>query len=483
MFINHQKCSSRAWESAATGRRLGWRAGQSTSPFFVEGHSTLESCDRAQHSKELPLSYGFKFHHIASACLLVCALSVYCAAQIRVNPTGLNTSTQSPTVAFLTFGNLNNQVPAEATWCGELIPATPAIGLKCNPATIFGLIPLRYDRTTTSGTNAYTDIMTLPASVARRAYQAAAGGTNSSFFFVRRFVSTIGGPDEFVVVTCRMAGGEASSPFSLTNVELGFSGSDKPILFVKVGDKLPQLKAEITYTGTGRLKGRWEIVTPGEELPQARDLLTEATLPIEDRATQRRYTQLSRFNVFVPPNGKYTLWGPDPASLPMNTAGEYLLLLRIEASDADVGSSNLAAVGAGPGIVNSGAVAGFPLPVLRYFVGAAPGPLTRVPRQLAPADNKIFTSTETIDFAWIDAPDATVHRLEIADANGKVILSALLPAGAGFYRAPPWVRVRADNNGLRWRLIALNEVGHEVGASSWLAIHFADVNALENPKP
>src|SRR6476646_801304 len=97
-------------------------------------------------------------------------------AQIAVNPTGLNVSTQTPTSAFLTFGNLNNQIPAEATWCGELIPAAPALGVKCNPATIFGVIPARYNRAQASGVKAYTDIMTLPASVARRAYQAAVNG-------------------------------------------------------------------------------------------------------------------------------------------------------------------------------------------------------------------------------------------------------------------------------------------------------------------
>ena len=141
--------------------------------------------------------------------------------------------------------------------------------------------------------------MTLPASVARRAYPAAAGGAMSSFFFVRRFVSTVGGPDEFVVVTCRMSGGSAGSPFSLTNVMLSFSGVEKPILFAREGDTIPQIKAEITYTGMGRLQGRCEVVQPGEELPESSDLLTEATLPIEKRGTQRRYTQLGRFNIFL----------------------------------------------------------------------------------------------------------------------------------------------------------------------------------------
>jgi hypothetical protein len=406
------------------------------------------------------------------ACMtMVLALST--AAQIRVNPTGLNVSTQSPTAAFLTFGNLNNQIPAEATWCGELIPAAPAIGLKCSPTTIFGVIPARYDRTTKSGSNAYTDIMTLPASVARRAYQAAVGGATSSFFFVRRFVSTVGGPDEFVVVTCRMSGGSAGSPFSLTNVELGFVGTEKPILFVRDGDKLPPINAEITYTGTGRLKGRWEVVQPGEELPEAKDLLTEASLPIEQRATQRKYTQVQRFDIFLPPEGKYTLVGPSPTDLPRRVAGEYLLLLRIEASDDDVTGSNLAAVGAGPAFVNSGAVAGFPLPVLHYFVGPTGNGSAGAITSLAPVDNKSFLTTEPIDFAWIGVENGAFYRLEVVDMNGKPLMSAMLPSSSSTYRAPSWLRERANGGSLRWRVCALDKEGKQIAESPYRNLSFS----------
>ena len=48
--------------------------------------------------------------------------------------------------------------------------------------------------------------------------------------------------------------------------------------------------------------------------------------------------------------------------------GTYQVLLRVEASDDREGDSNLSDAGAGVGVVHSGAVAGFPLPVLRYVV-------------------------------------------------------------------------------------------------------------------
>ncbi|HZT57081.1 MAG TPA: hypothetical protein VFA21_00500 [Pyrinomonadaceae bacterium] len=411
----------------------------------------------------------------AVACAAICVFAAAQArAQIKVSPDGVNVSTQTPVVAFLTFGNLNNQVPAEATWCGELMPAAPDIGFKCNPATVFGVIPARYDRTTQSGTRGYTDIMTLPASVARRAYEAAAAGAQSSFFFVRRFVSTVGGPDEFVVVTCRMTGGMSGSPFSLTDVRLGFAGVDKPILFAKEGEKLPRVKAEINYTGSGRLKGRWEVVQPGEDQPEARDLLTEASLPVEQRGTQRRYTQLSRFNVFLPPGGKYTLEGPDSSQLPTRVAGEYLLLLRVEASDDEAGESDLSVAGTGQGLVSSGAVAGFPLPVLHYFVGAG-GSVSSAPVvQLAPAEGRVFSKGEAINFAWMEREGSALYRLELADGAGKSVLSALIPSGVGTYRAPPWLRERAGVLALRWRVVALDESGGELGESPWRALRLAD---------
>src|SRR5436190_5726199 len=100
-----------------------------------------------------------------SAGWLSVTLSV-AAQEIRVNPTGVNVNSQGVTTVFLTFGNLRNYRPVEAVWCGELISAAPALGSKCDPATIFGSLPLRFDLSTQSGNQAFTDIMSIPASVA-----------------------------------------------------------------------------------------------------------------------------------------------------------------------------------------------------------------------------------------------------------------------------------------------------------------------------
>ena len=128
--------------------------------------------------------------------------------------------------------------------------------------------------------NNLTDIMTIPASVARRAYQDAAAGQNSAFFYVRRFTGP-GGP-RFVVVTCRMAGGGARVPLALMDVRLAFDvgGTQPTVLLIARGQQLPPLSARVLYNGNGTLRGRWELVRPGDAEPSDEDLLTEATLPV-----------------------------------------------------------------------------------------------------------------------------------------------------------------------------------------------------------
>ncbi len=389
--------------------------------------------------------------------------------QIKVHPSGVNVNTNGATTVFLSFGRLVNQVPVEAFWCGELISAAPDIGFKCDPNTIFGRLPIRYDLSKIDANGRFTDIMSIPPSVPRRAYQAAQQGASSEFFYVRRFQSTVGGPDEYVTVTCRLAGGGARVPFSLLDVKI-VADTETPVLFVKKDKKLPGLIAEIYYNGTGQLKGRWEVVFPGEEPPTARDLLTEASLPIEERGLQRRYTEVSRFNTFLPPTGKTILPGPDPKKLPTSVDGLYMLLLRIEASADKEGDSNLAAVG-GSGVVHSGAVAGFPIPPFRYYVGNSESEMLTTKegkmQLLLPNENATLVPNTPIDFSWVEIKQAAVYKLEAKDSNGLLALSALLQSGVSTYRAPSWLIEKLPNGKARWRISALNFSGKEIQSSNW----------------
>ena len=90
------------------------------------------------------------------------------------------------------------------------------------------------------------------------------------------------------------------------------------------------MAARILYNGTDRLKDRWEIKIPGDPEPTTNDLLTEATLLVEKRGPQCRYTVLETFDIFLDPTGKVILPDPDPKKLPNSVDGMYKLLLRDE---------------------------------------------------------------------------------------------------------------------------------------------------------
>lgn len=376
---------------------------------------------------------------------LLGGLAIASAAQaVTVSPRGVNVRTFGATSVFLTFAGLNDQVLAEGLWCGAI-----NADQSCVSGTVFGQLPARNNRSRRSGQNNFTDIMTIPPSVARRAYQDALRGNSSEFFYVRRFVSTTGAPDEFVAVTCRLAGGGARVPLALTEVRLQFeSGQDVPA--ITTGETLPRFGANIAYNGTGRLKGRWEIVRPGEPLPTERDLLTEASLPIEERASQRRYTTLQRFDIFVPPTGRVFLPGPDPAAISKAIEGLNFILLRIEATNDREGNSET-----GIGTVNSGGVAGFPLPVLRYFVTSEQSGL----QLLQPSNNAQLSAKQPIRFQWQAVKDAVpselrsaliAYKLEIKQ-NSTVVLSALLTPTQTSYTAPSWLNEKTQQS-LQWQV-------------------------------
>ncbi len=396
------------------------------------------------------------------------------SAAIRRDPNGVNVNSQGATTVFITFGGLQNQIPVEAFWCGELIPAAPAIGQKCDPSTIFGRLPIRYDQSRTQS-NSFTDIMSIPTTVSRRAYEAAASGRTSSFFYVRRFVSTTGGADEYVFVTCRMAGIGARVPLSLLDVQLRFD-TDEPVLPIATGKTPPALYADITYNGTGRLRGRWEIVLPGDEPPTTEDLLTEATLPASLRGSQRRFTQLSRFSVFLPPTGRTRLEGPDPSKLPTTVEGLYQVLLRVEASDDKEADSNLGLAGAGTGVVHSGAVAGFPMPSLRYYVGAVgmtvPPDGDSALQQLLPLAAAKVARDKPLEFSWTESRNAAFFRLEVRDANNASVVSAILHPGIGRYRAPSWIAEKTGAGEIRWRVVALDREGNELALTHWRSLRY-----------
>jgi hypothetical protein len=240
----------------------------------------------------------------------------------------------------------------------------------------------------------------------------------------------------------------------------------------------PAWWADVTYTGTGRLAGRWEVVRPGDDAPSNADLLTEATLPLEERASQRRYMQVGRFNEFLPPSGRVRLPGPDPTRLPRDVDGVYLVLLRVEAGDDRDGVTDPSGLSSGP--VASAAVAGFPLPVLRYVVGSGAA------ETASPDDSRVGGSYRRISllvpsssapvaatgwkFGWMPSPESAHYRLEVSTVEGTPVFEAVVSNETAAYSPPPFFAAQANGAPIRWRVRGFDLTGREVARSPWWSL-------------
>ncbi len=408
---------------------------------------------------------------------LIAVIATSAFAINAVNPTGVNVRSNAPNTVFITFQSLEpNERAVEALWCGNVQPGIGAGSVTssdpCVPGTLFGRLPLNFDRSRATqgvGQKNFSDIMVIPASVVRRAVQEGIEGKNSDFFYVRHFTGGSGG-DKWAVVTCRLGAGGARSPLSLIDVKITFSGqADTTQLFVlRSGERLPRFSAEIQFNGSGQLKGRWELVRPGDSEPEVNDLLTEATLPLELRNTQKRYLTVSRFSQFVVPNGVVRIDGPEPSLLDTRVEGPYQVLLRIEATDDKEANSEIG----GGQLVKTGGVAGFPMPTLKYFVGdvAAASALqnnattavTASVDLMLPLTDATVDASRAVTFEWIEVAGATSYRVEI-ESGGKLIITSNTEATR--YTPPPsWIATRVQGGAL-WRVTALDASGRVLAQS------------------
>lgn len=415
----------------------------------------------------------------AIALLTYLALTIETSSALTgVNPNGVNVRSHGVTTVFITFQGTAGQASSEGFWCGDItVPANTVTATNpCVPGTLYGFLPKKLNLSRNSGTlgaSNLTDIMTIPSSVSRRAYQDAKAGKKSSFFYVRKFTGV--GGDQYVAVTCRMAGGGARVPLALTNVDLVFRSDegDRPVTLISQESISPNIGAKISYNGSGRLKGRWEVVQPGDPEPTANDLLTEASLPLELRGLQRRYTLLERFNVFLPPTGRAFVPGPKNIKIPTRVKGPYKILFRVEATYDKEGNSNTTT-----GVTQSGGVAGFTMPTLRYYVEsdenvrdalATNGQQKRL-GLLAPLNNVVLAKNRPIRFSWRGVSNTKLYTLEVKN-NNSVVLSAALKANQNSYTAPPWLS--QDSSGsLRWHVVAKSSNGGNIAVSEWRNLTF-----------
>jgi hypothetical protein len=155
------------------------------------------------------------------------------------------------------------------------------------------------------------------------------------------------------------------------------------------------------------------------------------------------------------------------------------VLLRVEAADDRESDSNLGDAGAGTGILHNGAVAGFPLPVLRYVV-AGEGARTAVDgasalRLFAPRDGDTLSNDGAFTLVWAPNERArpVFYRVELETDEGAALFSSVLPRSARRYDAPSWVWERARGRVIRWRVVGLGADGARTVSSVWRSLRIS----------
>ena len=132
-----------------------------------------------------------------------------------------------------------------------------------------------------------------------------------------------------------------------------------------------------------------------------------------------------------------------------------------------------------------GAVAGFALPVLKYYVSNGAAPTTTVIADalfpLGPDDQVVLAANGPVEFSWSVIANAMSYRIEVEDMQSAPVISAIVRAGVGSYRAPSWIQSRVGNKVVRWRVIAFDSAGNEVAQTDWRALKFDDVGAVPEP--
>ncbi|MBL8514570.1 MAG: hypothetical protein JNJ55_11315 [Betaproteobacteria bacterium] len=331
-----------------------------------------------------------------------------------------------------------------------------------------------------------------------------------------------GSPITFVTGSSSNVAGSINDPIVFSDVKLVFGESESGVTqkFYQQDDAFDTFGAQFYYSGAGVIRGRWEVVYPGDPLPTEIDLFTEASLPAALRQQQQRYFQIERVQQFLPPTGRYFLKGPDPARLPRNQLGQYLILLRLEAVSGTAG--------AGFG----GGSAPFPLPVLEYSLNTGPGgfgdftgggvggfggagykaglrgqgaqggeqaglgdiprgalalensawrygmPGMRGPKlgpqplaQMLPQEGASIARDRPIELRWTDAPDGASYRVEVETAGGKPVVSAAVKPGVSMYAiSPALLDEIPPGTFVRWRVMAFNFSSKKSAESPWRAL-------------
>jgi hypothetical protein len=144
----------------------------------------------------------------------------------------------------------------------------------------------------------------------------------------------------------------------------------------------------------------------------------------------------------------------------------YLLLFRVESAMDGLNQSTVKSANVGQATIDSGGAAGFAMPVMRYYVGTGGAQVDQfnsVDYELAPRDLAEFNASQTVVFTWPAVSQVKYYRLVIENGAGVELFSAVLLRDTRSYRAPSWILKEATTDLFRWRVIAVDAKGAQLG--------------------
>lgn len=364
-------------------------------------------------------------------------------------------------VVSIRYAVLGSDTPLGGQFCTQLALDVPANGIAnaspCTEGSVLGQIT---DSNFMAAGTTGRELLQIPSGITQLAYQRAVSSGRSQWYFVRQFASGV-----YAVQKLRLSGQSANRVLTLTRAELAFreGRSAQAVAVVPVDGRVAPMSAVLDYQGSGLLRGRWEVVQPGDPEPTSLDLTPEAALSTSQRLQQQRYTTVGRFEQMIGAGSRLTVMGPPTAQLPTGTPGRYLILLRLEATPTNTrGDIDT------PGL--DGGAAAFPMPVLTYYVqgaSTAHAPLPKALQPLATIELQPMpraTEPGLLQLRWKPLEQAALYRIEITDERGELVFAARIKADESSYQVPTR-QLGATTGQMSWRVMALDAQGQVVARS------------------
>lgn len=373
---------------------------------------------------------------------LIMLLGMACGmARADVLSASVNPASQGIALGRQALVSLNWQAVRDETNClGTVTSASVEIRAGQINGPLLRTLPRRLSRSIacnpTFGTRTFSfaDTLSIPSSVSEQALQLG----SDRLVLVRTFTDGLSGSSAAATLALRSP---AAAGFSLTAIqlELARGGAQRVI---EQGEAV-SARATFYYTGSGLLRGQWELASPPGT----------AGVPL--------YRPLRQVQQLLPAGGQATIKAPPLSS---DIPGLYLLRFRPHSASAET-----------------------TLPVLQYqVISSEAGPTGRVAISLmAPARGAVMHSDTP--FQWQPVAVATSYRLHFYATEGSHLprldgglAEPLQPRGdgpvtaqwlsAGQTRAQPgplvWEKLSAPGTYL-WQVEALDGEGRIVGVSEW----------------